>query len=137
MRRDDAGAWWARREVKPGKQAPPGWVLAEHDEVTGTSIRRPAHPGSRSSSPRSRRCSPSLVDIPAIPGTDELCGPKINGNPEWEDAHGLVPHGAAEVDPGRTYDELAAWLATHEDEGVVRHHPDGRTAKLKRRDLPP
>ncbi|MFC5181831.1 hypothetical protein [Actinomadura harenae] len=34
------------------------------------------------------------------------------------------------------YDGLAAWLHAHPYEGIVWHHPDGRLAKLKRRDMP-
>ncbi|MFF0467058.1 hypothetical protein ACFYPX_06380 [Micromonospora zamorensis] len=34
------------------------------------------------------------------------------------------------------HDGLRAWLLAHPDwEGVVWHHPDGRMAKLKRRDF--
>ncbi|MCP9964512.1 hypothetical protein [Actinomadura madurae] len=33
------------------------------------------------------------------------------------------------------YDGLAAWLRAHPYEGIVWHAPDGRMAKLKRRDF--
>lgn len=72
------------------------------------------------------------------PGTYELCGPKINGNPEGYDRHVLISHEYAEELHGvpRDYDGLAAWLADCEFEGIVWHHPDGRMAKIKRRDFP-
>ena len=34
----DGTAWWARREVKPGKTPPPGWQQVDHDEVTGKRV---------------------------------------------------------------------------------------------------
>ncbi len=73
-------------------------------------------------------------------GTHELCGPKINGNPEGFDHHVLIDHAAAEIIdiPDRSYDSLHARL-TQPDwtyEGIVFHHPDGRMAKIKRKDFP-
>src|SRR5215470_753136 len=35
---DEDGRWWARREVKPGKQAPANFVHVEHDETTGKTM---------------------------------------------------------------------------------------------------
>ena len=35
---DDSGNWWARREVKPGKAAPAGFVPEQTDEVTGKTV---------------------------------------------------------------------------------------------------
>src|SRR6266705_2827499 len=34
----DGTDWWARREVKPGKAAPAGFVEVEHDEETGKTV---------------------------------------------------------------------------------------------------
>jgi hypothetical protein len=70
------------------------------------------------------------------PWTYELCGPKVNGNPERVGRHILAPHGLMPVeDAPRDFDGLAAYLARF-DGGIVWHHPDGRMAKLKRRDFP-
>lgn len=77
-------------------------------------------------------------DVRFRPGTYELIGPKINGNPERESRHCLVRHERAqrlEFVP-RDYDGLGFWLRTHDYEGIVWHHPDGRMAKLKARDFP-
>ncbi|WP_018684286.1 hypothetical protein [Actinokineospora enzanensis] len=35
---DEDGVWWARREVKPGKQAPDGYRPVETDQVTGKTM---------------------------------------------------------------------------------------------------
>ncbi len=72
-----------------------------------------------------------------MPGTYELCGPKVNGDPEQLGVHRLVRHATAEEFGGvpRDFDGLMTWLLAHpEFEGVVWHHPDGRMAKLKYRD---
>jgi hypothetical protein len=71
------------------------------------------------------------------PGTYELCGPEVNGDPEQLGEHRLVPHATAEEfgDVPRHFDGLMTWLLAHPElEGVVWHHPDGRMAKLKHRD---
>jgi hypothetical protein len=68
--------------------------------------------------------------------TYELVGPSLAKNPYGLAAHALWAHGAQEVDlPDRSFDGLQAWLAAHEVEGLVFHHPDGRRAKVRRKDF--
>ncbi|WP_089155535.1 hypothetical protein [Micromonospora sp. NBS 11-29] len=59
------------------------------------------------------------------------------GNPEGVRGHTLVAHADAEpLDAPRDADGLREWLLAHPAyEGIVWHHPDGRRAKLKRRDV--
>ncbi|WP_412544156.1 hypothetical protein R8Z50_17145 [Longispora sp. K20-0274] len=140
------GTWWARREVKPGKQPPAGFVLVQHDEVTGRSMGW--EPVAQSAFARLHtEALATIVDRgpTAVPGaTYELLGPKINRNPEGATAHLLVRHGhqspADEADLRslpRDFDGIRAWLAARPAwEGVVFHHPDGRRAKIKGRDFP-
>ena len=75
-------------------------------------------------------------DSPIPDGTYELCGPMVQGNPEHFEKHVLVPHGK-EIYPDcpRTYHELRGWLRGKDIEGVVWHHPDGRMAKIKKKDF--
>lgn len=68
-------------------------------------------------------------------GTYELCGPKVNGNPEGFASHFLIRHGTRTVDAPRTFSRLREWLATWEMEGVVFYHPDGRMVKVKKKDF--
>lgn len=140
FKRDIDGTWWARREVKPGKAPPPGFVAEEHDTVTGkTAGWEPAgqsgFAGLHAEALGSGGC--------ARPGTYELVGPKVNGNPEAFAAHLLIRHGWMRLDDRldvedmpRDYDGLACWLAGREWEGVVFHCPDGRMAKIKRKGFP-
>lgn len=137
---DEHGQWWARREVKPGKNIPPGYRIEEHDEVTGKLVGWEPMVQSSVAKIHAEALANSAA---AKPGTYELLGPKINGNPDQFDAHLLMPHGWAalseridcEAAP-RDYDGLRDWFASRPYEGLVWHHPDGRMAKLKRRDFP-
>jgi len=71
-------------------------------------------------------------------GTYELCGPKINGNPEKFDKHILVPHGE-ELIPLRqclrNFEGLKELLSCYDIEGIVFHSPDGKMCKIKKRDF--
>lgn len=127
---------FARREVKPGKEPPAGWVEADHDEVTGKRMGWE----SASQSGFAKFIAEAVEATPDLPpGTYELCGPKIQGNPEGFDRHVLVRHGWAVLHPpGLSFDALRDWFTGPDwvGEGIVWHHPDGRMAKLKRRDFP-
>lgn len=75
-----------------------------------------------------------------VDGTYELIGPKIQGNPYGYVVHMLIPHGEARLEgvfePPRDYDGLKRYLSGDScGEGIVWYHPDGRMAKLKRRDF--
>jgi hypothetical protein len=80
-----------------------------------------------------REAFPSSVVL--FDGTYELVGPKVQGNPERQSCHVLIPHGAHEVDAPRSFVALREWLRTADIEGVVWHHPDGRMVKIKARDF--
>jgi hypothetical protein len=131
---DDDGVWWARREVKPGKAAPAGFVQVGLDEVTGKTMGW--EPIGQSSF---AKAFATVKDVDYLfPGTYEMCGPKVQGNPEGYGEHVLVEHAEAEqpiFQPGTPPKEMVANVARRGWEGIVWHHPDGRMAKLKARDL--
>lgn len=68
-------------------------------------------------------------------GTYELCGPKVQGNPEGLGSHELIPHGSVTVEAPRTFSELRGWFTDRDIEGVVWHHSDGRMVKIKAKDF--
>jgi hypothetical protein len=74
--------------------------------------------------------SPDLSD-----GTYELCGPKVQSNPEGYSAHVLIRHGCEVLDAPRTFDALRDYLTSNDIEGIVWHHPDGRMVKIKGKDF--
>lgn len=134
----DGERWWARREVKPGKEPPQGFRIEEHDEVTGKTVGW--EPAAQSSFYPFLLEAVGNVDDECATGTYELCGPKINRNPEGYTRHTLVHHAGAERYPAlnvpQGYDDVCRALTALPWEGIVWHHPDGRMAKLKRRDFP-
>ncbi|WNM34823.1 hypothetical protein RKE30_32865 [Streptomyces sp. Li-HN-5-11] len=90
------------------------------------------------------------TDVSGWPDGEHPCealGPRIQGNPLALDDHLCVPFNL-EVpvyqDVPRSYTGLRDFLAGlesryapgHLAEGIVFHHPDGRRAKIKRKDFP-
>lgn len=77
----------------------------------------------------------------ALPdGTYELCGPKVQGNPEFISIHCLIPHGCIKLDDApRDFDGLKAYLAQHDIEGIVwwqdLKDPDCDKVKIKGKDF--
>jgi hypothetical protein len=68
---------FARREVKPGKEPPPNWVEVDHDQVTGKRVGwEPIEQSGFA------KWFEEAVTGDEPPGTYELVGPKVNGNPE-------------------------------------------------------
>ncbi len=134
---DTHGAWWARREVRPGRPFPPAFVVFATDATIGRTVGW--EPVEQSGFVRWFLAALDGGPAERAPGTYELCGPKINGNPEGLAHHTLVAHAAAErlaVAMPRTFASLRDLLtADFPYEGIVWHHPDGRMAKLKRRDV--
>jgi hypothetical protein len=141
---DPFDRWWARREVKRGKARPDGFWALETDPATGNTVGwEPAE-----QSPFARWLQQALLEADAEhddlePGTYELIGQKINGDPERVgDTHALIRHADAyRINFTGDADGIRAVIRElHTDlgwEGVVWHHPDGRMAKLKARDLRP
>jgi hypothetical protein len=132
----DGEQWWARREVKPGKSEPPNFVALGTDSETGKTVGWEPIEQSAFARWHTDALASHPVERPA--GTYELLGPKVNGNPEGCVGHRLIFHNAAEVlpDAPRDFGALAVWLHARLYEGIVWHHPDGRMAKIKRRDFP-
>jgi len=135
---DEDGDWWARREVKKNGNFPTHFITEDFDPVTGKTqgwepietsgfnkfFGEAFHYGGRS----------------FTPGTYELVGPKINGNPENYISHALIKHENAMILNGvpLKYPLLIQQFVFSLPpgwEGIVWHHPDGRMAKLKRKDI--
>lgn len=132
------GKLFGRREVKPGKTPPADFEAVEHDATTHKTVGWvPVTDGPEWATHREAMRLWMNVEFVVPPdGTYELCGPKVNGNPEGLATNVLIAHGDADgVDAPRDYNGLAKWLTARDYEGIVWHHPDGRMAKLKKRDF--
>jgi hypothetical protein len=76
------------------------------------------------------------IGVPGCDGTFELIGPKVQGNPDGNAVHQLLRHGCTVLEGvPRDFDGLKAYLTTHNIEGIVWHHPDGRMVKIKGKDF--
>jgi hypothetical protein len=144
---DENGQWWARREVKPGKPAPANFVPVTTDEVTGKTmgwepIEQSSFAKWHAEALANHAATNNGIYNPR-PGTYELIGPKVNGNPEREQRHWLIEHAKAErlVVAELSFEGIRAAVlhAAELDgcEGIVWHHEDGRYAKAKARDFKP
>jgi hypothetical protein len=131
--RIDHGAFWKRYDCKAGRTPPPSFTPCEkeRDPVTG-------HWPGWVLVTKDDKWHLEAFDAGYnyLDGTYELCGPKVQGNPEGFDEHILLRHGRTILDYNpRTYDELRHELWNRAIEGIVWHHPDGRMCKIKRRDF--
>jgi hypothetical protein len=71
-----------------------------------------------------------------INGTYELCGPKVQGNPERFDRHELVKHGIEKIYfSDYSFENIKCLLEELPYEGIVFHHPDGRMCKIRKSDF--
>lgn len=141
---------YKRRELRPGDATPAGFESLGWDENTGKAVGWvPVSDGG----PEDQWHREAFGDWwQAAEGTYELLGPKVQGNKEGIDGlswaghhcdldgnlirHVLQPHADADrYAAPRDFEGLRAWLADHMMEGLVWHHPDGRMAKIKRRDF--
>ena len=77
------------------------------------------------------------LEVYVNPVIVELIGPKVQGNHENFTEHVLISHVATGLHPDapRTFEGLRDWLQGMDIEGIVFHHPDGRMAKIKKRDF--
>lgn len=130
------GALYKRREIKPDKQTPDGFEQeGEPDPNTGKIV---GWVPVLFDSPGDKYHVAAMINHGQIPkdGTYELCGPKVQGNPEGYEGLCLIAHeDANRIDAPRDYEGLREFLADFPHEGIVWHHPDGRMAKLKVRDF--
>ena len=130
------GEIYGRHDAKHGKKPPEGFIPAqEPDPVTG---HYPGWVKCTRDTPQWKwhfEAFDAMSDLPD--GTYELCGPKVNGNPENITVHFLMPHAQASRYPNcpREFEALKAWLADKDIEGIVWHHPDGRMVKIKKKDF--
>lgn len=134
-----------RRSVKKGKRVPDGFRLAETDAFTGHMFG--VEPVGQSGFKAMMEEAMLSVGAWLEPGTYELCGPKINGNPEGFNKHMLIRHGSenlpiipdmrtiAPEDAFPLLKELFNKLQADGVEGVVWWGADDKRVKLRVKDF--
>lgn len=151
------GLLYKRYDVKKGKQVPENAIpCQEPDSVTGhwphwvlCDLDNPAdkyHFEGLQLMGSLMKVVTGEFDPKKMDGTYELCGPKVQGNPEKFKEHVLIYHGSEEVEINFKlgWNVLRSFLS-HSDpedadyvqfniEGIVFHHPDGRMCKLRKSD---
>ncbi|MCP4540171.1 MAG: hypothetical protein GY832_23785 [Chloroflexi bacterium] len=129
------GDFFKRRMVRKDKHEPKGFEVCTKDERTGKRFgwipvdEDPTNVHHR-----------KALEVHGFQpdGTYELCGPKVQGNPQGLSDIQFMKHGAAVVeDPPVefTIAALAAWFESHDMEGVVWWHKDGRKCKIRAGDV--
>jgi len=70
-------------------------------------------------------------------GTYELCGPKVQGNPENLSTYHLIKHGEVElIINDLSFEGIKEYLKIHNIEGIVFHHvEDDRMCKIRKSDF--
>jgi hypothetical protein len=132
------GILYKRYDVRQGKVAPADAIPceAEPDAKTG---HWPHWIPVRADEPSDRWHLEAMAFMAAKgaveDGTYELLGPKVQGNLYDLPRHILVRHGALRTEVERSRDGIIRWLNANAHEGIVFHHPDGRLAKVRRKDF--
>lgn len=145
------GRCFKRREVKPGRRPPDGFQEVEADETTGKRVGwvpiRPGDPADRYFVEGINNARCELGPESADGRTFELVGPRVQRNTEGLGRHEIIPHDSSELhldktavgidglEPDEAFERLNEYLEAAPHEGIVWHHPDGRRAKVKRRDF--
>lgn len=133
------GILYKRYDAKAGKTPPIGFEPAQDpDPVTGHWpgwIKVGAGPEDRWHREGWEEWLRNSGTVPTD-GTYELCGPKIQGNPENLSEHELVRHGIDFLSHApHDFAAIGDYLSHHDIEGIVWHHSDGRMVKIKGKDF--
>jgi hypothetical protein len=128
------GKYFKRHTVKKGKEKPLHFIEVDFDPNTGKHFGWVPVENIKENKYHLEAFNRHLL---WHDGTYELVGPKIQGNPENRHFHELIFHKTAERFPlvPRGYTALKTWIRRIDIEGLVFYHPDGRMAKIKKRDF--
>lgn len=132
------GEIFKRFDAKKGRTIPAGAIpCQEADLITGHHPHWLKCARSKSEDKHFFEAFDRLADI--TDGTYELCGPKVQGNPEKFEKHTLVKHGSEIIDLENVdFEDLKVFLMNDETdmEGIVFHHKsDDRMCKLRKSDF--
>lgn len=132
------GQLYKRYDVKKGREIPAGAIACQ--EADALSGHHPHWVKCLRGTPEDKYFFEAFDVLEnKTDGTYELCGPKVQGNPERLEKQELIKHGAEILAlPALEFDALKAFLAdpANDIEGIVFHHrSDGRMCKLRKTDF--
>lgn len=135
----DDGRLYKRYDVKRGKSVPFGSIpCQEPDPITG---HWPHWVLCDQNNPADKYHFEALDEYVFLSnGTYELCGPKINGNPEKFETHVLIKHGLEKVNFNDwSFEGLKEYFEDerHDIEGIVFWdlNPTGKMCKIRKSDF--
>lgn len=130
------GELYKRFDFKKGRTLPPNAIpCQEADKITGH------HPHWVKCDRNDNSNKWHFVAFEAlenkVDGTYELCGEKVQRNPEKIEGHQLIKHGCEVLDiTDFSFDGLRSFLEVSDIEGIVFHHlTDGRMCKIRKGDF--
>lgn len=132
------GILYKRYDVKKGRSVPGGAIpCQEADPVSG---HHPHWLPCDRSKAEDRFFFEAFDKLSEISdGTYELCGPKVQGNPEKFSSHVLVKHGSEIIEiSDLSFEALKSMLEDEnlDIEGIVFHHvSEGRMCKIRKSDF--
>lgn len=126
------GEKYKRYDAKNGKKPPAGAIpCCDPDPVTG---HWPHWVKLDANNPSDKWFLEAMRDI-GHDGTYEAVGKHFNGNPYGMASDLAIKHGCFCEEVERTYSGIAAWLATHNEEGLVFWLNGEPVCKIKRTDF--
>jgi len=131
----ESGILYKRYDAKKLRTPPDGFIPAQdYDPITD---HMPGWVAVSESEPSDKWHVKAFLEMPGLPdGTYELCGEKIQKNPERVIGYVLIPHGKEILDGcPRDYDGIKAYLVDKDIEGVVWHRDNGDMVKIKKTDF--
>jgi hypothetical protein len=130
------GELYKRYDAKKGRQIPEGAIpCQEADAITGH------HPHWLKCDRSKNEDKYFFEGFDALEnkedGTYEICGVKVQGNPEKIKGHKLIRHGVVRLSlEDDSFEYLKQYLEQADIEGIVFHHKsDGRMCKLRKSDF--
>jgi hypothetical protein len=130
------GQLYKRYDVKKGKSVPKGAIPCQGaDEITG---HWPHWIKCEREDPSNKYHFDAFDNMGSkYDGTYELCGPKIQGNPENFGNHLLIRHGEDELTDcvGWSFEELKEYLTKKNIEGIVFHGDNNKMCKIRKSDF--
>lgn len=130
------GELYKRYDAKKGKKAPEGAIpCQEPDEITG---HHPHWVKCDKNNPADKYFIEAFNNRDwKKEATYELCGEKINANPEKLVGHHLIEHGSVTFNiKDFSFDAIKLFLEQNDIEGIVFHHlDDDRMCKIRKSDF--